>query len=209
MDELLSLLMSISSNRSKFAGTPRKMRPSIVSASISSFSSLPPSGDDVTLNESLNQDILPESTNAKTRIIGKLVDLFFHRHGDLKEICEFVIARTVQKAMADVQQQLRNYLQTVEYDKFVRDDGSLSLELEQEAVAKSFQIFRASLLSTVGPALMALSPPTKSSKVNEIATTLAINHAVKLSSVKVDALVKLEMKKQYEVKSRSQNKHYE
>ena len=207
MDELLSLLSSIASTRSKTFGTPRKMRPSSVSASISSFSSLPSAGDAITSVSSLNRTAIPGSRDGESRIIGKLVDLFFHQHGDLKEICEFVTGRAVQKAIAEVQLNfLDAHLGKVEYPRSITEEPSAFTDIEQEALVGSLRFFKDSLGSTIRQSVSTLSPPTKSPKVQEIAAALALTHALRSSNPKVHALVKVEVKKHYEVYLRKEKK---
>ncbi|KAI2500460.1 hypothetical protein MHU86_14005 [Fragilaria crotonensis] len=207
MDEFLTLLTSIAITKSKSVGTPRKMRPSMVSSSTISFSNLP-TNDDVALPIAApSQGALPGSQGAKGAIIGKLVDLFFHQHGDLREICEFVAARAVQKAMVDVQHHfLSEYFVKVDQSKFATEESEIRSELEREAQDRALQVFEASLGSTISQAVSMLSMPSKSAKVKEIAATLALDHVKKSSRFKVNALVKVELTKYTEAYLRKEKR---
>ena len=197
MDDFLSLLTSISTTKSKSVGTPRKMRPSTVSSSTISFSSLPTNDDAVSPIAGPHQSVQQGSLlGGKGLIIRKLVDLFFHQHGDLKEICEFVADRAVQKAMMDVQHHfLDEHFQKLDQSKFTIDESGTSADVEREAQARALQFFEESLGSTISQAVSMLSMPSKSTKVKEIAATLTLDHAKKSSSVKVTTLVKTELRK--------------
>jgi hypothetical protein len=193
MDEFLDFLTSIATTKNKLFGTPRKMRPSMVSSSTISFSTLPTNDDAVLPIAAPNQSALPGSQGAKGAIIGKLVDLFFHQHGDLREICEFVAARAVQKAMVDVQHHfLVEYFVKIDQSKFATEELELS-EIEREAQERALRFFEASLGSTISQAVSMLSMPSKSAKVKEIAATLALDHAKKSSRFKLNTLVKMEL----------------
>jgi hypothetical protein len=207
IDELLSLLTSISTARTKVNGTPRKMRPSIVSASLSSLSSLPSSESDVaSALPTFNPSLVAAATTGKSRIIGKLVGMFFHQHGDLKEICEFVADRAIQKATIELQHTLLlASFENVTYPTSATSQESVNLfAIEQEAVAEALKTFKASLELTIGQAVSGLS--SKALKVNTIATTLATNHAFTSASPKVHLLVRAALKKHHEDHLRKEKK---
>lgn len=207
LDELVSLLTSIATIRTKTSGTPRKMKPLSVSASLSSLSSLQIAANDVAAPVTIPALGETKAATGKSRIIGKLVDMFFHQHGDLKEICEFVADRATQKAVADLQHTFfRPCLQSITANPIPNSvqESTDTSKLEQKFLSDALKVFRASLESVIRQAVNALS--TKSPKVNEIATTLATNHTMESAAPKVHLLVRAEMKKHYHMLLRKEKK---
>lgn len=208
MDELLSLLTSIASTRAKSIGAPRKMRPSMVSTSLSSFSSS--TEDSMPSLPSPSQSNQATSLDAKSRTVGKLVDMFFHQNGELKEICEFVADRATLKATVELQESfLPDQLRQVEYHSSDRVEALRFRPVEEEMLAKCCVFFEGLLKSAIYQSVTSLCPSNKSAKVIEIAAKLATDHAMKLADPQIRKFIKAEVKKHFDAFLRKEKKRME
>mmetsp|Transcript_2321 Transcript_2321/g.3443 ORF Transcript_2321/g.3443 Transcript_2321/m.3443 type:complete len:1050 (+) Transcript_2321:64-3213(+) len=200
LDEFSALLSSVS--KMKQTGAIRKMRPSIVSDeplnSVLVISATSPSTGNIAptqLHDFSNKGMEKEASG-KDRITERLVEIFFHQHKDLKEICEFVVERAVQNVTSNMEQKLRT--QEVKAEILTADtteEASMLSSIELDMIAEFLKDAEHSVSSTVEQALNILSPFTKSQRVKDIAISLAITHAKKIASTKIKLLIKASAKK--------------
>jgi hypothetical protein len=208
LDELFALLNSLSLSTSKVIGTPRKLRPSIVSLSANLSSLTMESSSDVEYaapGSSLRAPIRPfDRDEGRHRIVGRLVDIFFHQHGDLKNTSEFIVDRALEKAILELKAQLPSILKKVDVSSTALSDATLgSSPLGKDVMSESMKRVDASLRLTIRLAIEALSPPSKAKKVKEIAGTLALEHAILAGKPRVQALVDSEVRKHKKAKEKS------
>jgi len=112
LDELLSLITSLSQTPKQSSGASRKLRPSMVSPGKKSMYSEDDAGTEISNLDfsissiSINNISTHASANDSTYAISrKLVDVFFHQHRELKDTCEFVVDRAAKNALSITLQQ--------------------------------------------------------------------------------------------------------
>lgn len=121
---------------------------------------------------------LSTSLNDNQSIETKLREAFFHQHRDLKEVCDFVIARVLKTTATTIVREktieaVRNlgkdeHLDAISFDKVVASTvQSASNELESE--------FETAISTILG----SLAPKNLRDKVKDIAVTLAVSSGMK------------------------------
>ena len=109
MEDLSTLIATLSSSIGKLPSKSRKLKPSIVTgnvgASIASISEFSPGGESF---QAMADSKGPSTPHPKASTIEvKLADAFFHQHRDIKEICEFGSPRHISEPISIAKQILK------------------------------------------------------------------------------------------------------
>lgn len=104
LEELRNLISDLSRIEGNFfisSGTSKKLKPFVLSSY--------PSGVSLSLiGENQLQGIVHTNTisnnnhNDESKIIGKMIDSFFHQHKELQKICDFIIERSLKNSSKDI-----------------------------------------------------------------------------------------------------------
>ena len=201
-EDLCDLLNDIAHNVGKASFSPRKLKPSSVSSGLRQRSSS---------HISLSSDSHPWSSNRlganeKEGIKEKLIDAFFHQHKDLQQLCEMAVDRVIKNFSETVSKTcitptFRNG--ATAYEEYFNDSSRINLNeynkilqtLEIDASLASRSLMNDDFDRIITGTLRLLASPSTNPKVLEIASTLAISHAVKRGECVFNSLVCEETKK--------------
>jgi len=209
MEELYQLATDLTFHNGRIGGVgggaSKKLRPYAVSRDIDSHLTSPTSGQrsgSISANRDGGQFT---SKKENFGIQGKLVDAFFHQHGELKELCEFVVDATIKNVSNAVVDQIitplfengaTNYGKYFNQSKWVDLDSFTIIlhKIEQKAAASSHEFLQSQCDISICRSIRALAPPILSSKVIDIAISLAIEHAIQKGKKLIDSLIQNEIK---------------
>jgi len=205
-EELVALLSSQAQTKTRPSSSSRKLTPYSVGGSlgssadplgISSSTSLSPMKSKNRRGIALGSGTEEPFEAGDSLILAKLVEAFFHQHGDLKDICEFVVDQALKNASTRVRDDcvIPTLEQKMSISANANSDVNLLREAEEQVVEASCSCLAAELERTIPEALTTLLPPSVQPRVRDVATKLSISHATHLGYTTMDALVRLESKK--------------
>ena len=220
VEELNGLIarLSSSSGGMKSPTKARKLRPSIVSSSVTSsvvtnlFQESPteiglPVSPLKPLTSKLGNEAstLSLTNGASTKNIqSKLADAFFHQHRELREVCEFA----VNKVLVAVSKELPDRITKLfdETDKENWENESIFKELKQKASVSSLTFLHNRLRGGVRGSLLVLGPSALDSKLLDIAVSLAAASGMQIGQPIIDSVVGAECNKILEWSRNNQQK---
>ena len=163
------------------ARASRKLRPSVVTVSVSGSSIPPGSTTAISRLEPFGGDNDP--------FLLQLRENFFHRHGTLKELCEFVACQSLKEMEARARRDFSAYTeQNVSCETSPASLSSWYVEKGSSLLHSHFQ-------DHVGKALAALGSYHIGQAVIEEAAALTTAHCIRLGSSRLDAIVVEEMER--------------
>jgi hypothetical protein len=170
VEELVSLVSSLSRpevSSVKSPGVSRKLRPSVLS------------DEPVRSLQFVDTPSLVSNNDTRSRdaFKSKLRDGFFHQHAELKELCEFAVAKVLRdcSTKAFEQQSLETFHATLMDDG---SDGCSELETKERVVQHCRKRFGESLETGIHKVLTTLAPPLVDQKVIKVAASLAVEYGI-------------------------------
>ena len=177
----------------------RKLRPSIVSRGISVEADL--------FRDSPYKILLGQSNWRSTRSLSwtensdsdsreiqkKLADAFFHKHRDLKEICEFTTSQVMKKTTREkVHACLKEAFDGKEFERDLSEQAFEEVQLR--AITMSNKALRAELETSLRDALGLLGPSELDAKIFEEAIALSVTRGMHSGQSLLYALIMNESK---------------
>lgn len=194
--EELAALVSILSKKDalplRSPGASRKLRPSVVSPTISSLQTptISPSPS-MPMNDSSDtlSGVALNSTHFGS-FQSRLRDSFFHQHGDLRNLCEFATSQALRNIGSELAKQ---YIQPLLPQNLSSEDQLSEIRLEALRSCSSF--LKSSLEVQISGTISVLGPPYLECAVKNVAIALAVNHGERVGEQMVVSVVDSEMEK--------------
>jgi hypothetical protein len=197
LEDFWSMLLSSSAPKIHSSVAPRKLRPSAI---LLESKNVPSSKNDLERPQisAVHRNPSESLLDRKSVVLGKLADLFFHQHRELKEICEFVADRACKATLVELKDFISNeYLKNEGIMKNSRQTAESRLELEQTILSGSLLHFKETLSSKLHLIIKTLCVETRSPKIFDIAIQLTMDSALKVSKSKIHSLVNSEVQRHF------------
>lgn len=235
LEELYSLVCNLNQNKGRLVaggGASRKMRPYAVSSGLNSDAISDTGGYDACEGiygtaEGLSFNPLSRTTFAwkkreddKTGIHGKLIDAFFNQHRDLQKLCEFIVECNVKNVSAILasrciapirRETVSSYeasinVQPPQATEF-KTIGEVINEAERDALSAAREYLKNECEERIRQSLEFLIPPQTDMKVKDVATSLSIEHGIRICEHLVEGMVREEIRKMTEIFERREKKN--
>ena len=214
LEELRNLISDLSRIGGNFfvaSGASKKLKPFVLSSY--------PSGVSLSLiGENQLQGLVHTNTssnynqNDESKIIGKMIDSFFHQHKELQSICDFIIEQSLKNSSKDVvklsieSKVKRSYLRhCLNNDDSTETNISDPIDInwylkmlrniEFDTYDSACHDFNRMIRDYIMNAMNAVLPPDLNDKVRNIAIALAIKDAQRKGESIVTSFIRAEVKK--------------
>jgi hypothetical protein len=212
LQKLISDLSRFGRNILIATGTSKKLKPYVLSSYTSSISfSL--IGEKQLQDSIHDNNITTKSFHRDdNKIIGKMVDSFFHQHKELQSICDFIIDLSLKSASKDIEKlgldfkvkesYLKHSVNTedgqmmilsdpVDIDWYLKILRNVELDTRESAILD----FNRMLHDYISNAMKAVIPSHVNNHVKNIATKISFKHAYRKGESVITSFIRGEVKK--------------
>lgn len=212
LQKLISDLSRFGGNILIATGASKKLKPYVLSSYPSSISF------SLIGEKQLQESIHDTNTAGKSfhrednKIIGKMVDSFFHQHKELQSICDFIIDLSLKSASKEIDKLGLDSRVKESYLKHSvnTDDGKMMIlsdpvdidwylkilrNVELDTYESATLDFNRMLHNYISNAMKAVIPPHVNNQVKEIATKISFKHAYRKGESVITSFIRGEVKK--------------
>ena len=218
LEELQSLvldLLRVGVHHSNPNGISKKLTPLVLSSYPSGVSLTLMGENPIQVNSQQHtNNWFDNNRQHNNKIVGKMVEAFFHQHKEVQSICNFLIELGIKVASKDI---AKNCIEGIVKRSYLRhcstSGGGVDLQsklqepvdidwylkvlrnVELDTFDVAMHIFKHNVYGYIKNAMTAIIPTSIDNKVKDIATFLAINHALQKGESIVKASIRSEVKK--------------
>ena len=211
LDDLQKLVMNLSSvgsNQAITHGTSKKLKPYVLSSYPSTMTLSLIGEKQLQETVTTNNSGSLHQTGEEDKIIGKMIESFFHQHKDLQSICDFIIDLSLKSASKDlnklgvdfkVKESYFHHFSNsamplpdpVDIDWYLKMLRNVEVDTYEPAIQDFNQVINAYITNAIDT----IFPPDINSQVKDIAKSICISHACRKGDSIVTSFIRVEVKK--------------